>query len=48
MRSYMTTDASSLRDAPCYREKIEEFKSSEIDTKLKDFVFSNPNLNCLI
>ncbi len=48
MRSFLTTDATSKSNAPYYQEKIEEFKSSDIDTKLKDFVFSNPNLNCLI
>ena len=29
-------------------DKIYEFDLEDIETKLKEFIFSNPNLNCLI
>ena len=44
----MTTEETTKTDTPCYQEKILEFNYSDIDTKLKDLLYSQPNLNCLI
>ncbi len=44
----MTMDSISKSDFPNYKEKIYEFNEEDIKTIMRDFLFSNSNLNCLI
>ena len=40
----MTIDTTQGYVSPEYDEKIYEFDEEEIETKMKDFITSNPNL----
>ena len=33
---------------PDYHEKIYEFDEDQIETKMKDFILRNPNMQCLV
>ena len=44
----MTIDTTQGYVPPEYHEKIYEFDEEEIETKMKDCLFSNPNLQCLV
>ena len=44
----MTIDTTQGYVSPEYDEKIYEFDEEEIETKMKDFITSNPNLQCLV
>ncbi len=36
------------KNAPEYHEKIYEFDSEALETEMKDFLFKNQNLQCLV
>ena len=44
----MTIDTTQGYDSPEYQEQIYEFDEEDIETKMKDFITSNPNLQCLV
>ena len=44
----MTIGSTKVYIPPEYDEKIYEFDDKEIDTKMRDFITSNPDLQCLV
>ena len=44
----MTIDTTQGYVSPEYDEKIYEFDEEEIETKMKDFITTNPNQQCLV
>ncbi len=38
----------SDENIPEYHEKIYDFDRDDIETKLKDFILSHPNMQCLV